>query len=73
METIQKYYRVDRREICFLRFIVEAYDGIAMLRTVDPAQGVVVFHVAPNCEADLDALISHIGNDVMIESWHVEK
>ncbi len=36
METIKKYYRIERKEICFLKFIFEAYDGIAMLTTVDP-------------------------------------
>ena len=67
METIRKYYRVHRKEICYLKFILEAYDGIAMLRTIDAAKGLVAFQVAPDCEADLDELILHIGNDLMME------
>ena len=41
-ETIKRYYRVDRREIAFLRFIFEAYDGLAVLETLDPEAGSIV-------------------------------
>ncbi|MBW2100196.1 MAG: DUF4911 domain-containing protein, partial [Deltaproteobacteria bacterium] len=46
MESIKKYYRVDRRAISFLRFVFEAYDGIATLTTIDPDSGIVVFCIS---------------------------
>ncbi len=67
METIKKYYRVDRREICFLRFIFEGYDGIAMLTTVDPDAGFVAFHISPGCEEDVEMILQDLKNDIMIE------
>ncbi len=67
METIKKYYRVDRREICFLRFIFEAYDGIAMLTTVDPDAGFVTFYISPGCEEDVEMILQDLKNDIMIE------
>jgi len=67
LETIKKYYRVDRKEISFLRFIFEAYDGIAVLETADPKSGRVVFHIAPGCEGDVELILQDLKNDIMIE------
>jgi len=67
LETIKKYYRVDRREISFLRFILEAYDGIAMMETLDAKKGLVVFCISPGCEADVKMLLQDLENDIMIE------
>jgi len=66
-ETIKRYYRVDRREIAFIKFIVEAYDGIAVLETLDPMAGIVVFHIAPGCKRDLDALLEDLKREILIE------
>ena len=67
METISKYYRVDRREICFLRFIFEAYDGIAILTTVDPGSGFVVLRISPGCGEDVEMVLQDLKKEIMIE------
>ena len=61
------YYRVDRREISFLRFIFEAYDGLAVLETLDPEAGYICFHIAPGCEDEVDILLEDLKNDIMLE------
>jgi len=70
METLQKYYRIDRREIGFLKFIIEAYDGTALLRTVDPSSGMVALHISPGCEAVVDMILSDLKQEIMIEDGH---
>ncbi len=67
VETIKRYYRVDRREIAFIKFIFEAYDGIAVLETLDPMTGIVVFHIAPGCDDDVDAILEDLKREIMIE------
>jgi len=67
VETIKRYYRVDRREIAFIKFIVEAYDGIAVLETLDPIAGIVVFHIAPGCKRDIEALLVDLKKEILIE------
>ena len=64
---IKKYYRIERKEICFLKFIFEAYDGIAMLTTVDSDLGVVMFHIAPGCEDDVEMILQDLQHHIMIE------
>ena len=66
-ETIKWTYRVDRREIAFLRFIFEAYDGLAVIKTLDPKAGIIVFHIAPGCERDVGMILSDLKKDIMME------
>ncbi len=66
LETIRKIIRVDRREICFLKFILEAYDGIATMTTIDAHQGIVLLRIAPGCEKEVEAIIRDLGRDIMI-------
>jgi len=70
LKTIKKYYRIERKEICFLKFIFEAYDGIAMLTTVDPDSGVVMFHIAPGCEDDVEMVLQDLQHHIMIERYY---
>jgi len=63
LETIKKHFRVDRKKISFLQFILEAYDGIANLTTIDSASGHVVLNIAPGCENDVKTLLREIEND----------
>ena len=67
LETIKKYYQIDRREISFLKFILEAYDGLAVLTTVDSEKGIVVLNIAPGCEADVEMILQDLKKNVMIE------
>ena len=65
--TVKKYLRVDRREVAFLKFIFEAYDGLAVVSTVDPESGIVMFHIAPGCEADVEMILQDLKKKIMIE------
>lgn len=67
METKKKFYRVDRREISFVKFILEGYDNIAVLSTIDPGLGIVQLTIAPGCEREVEMVLHELKNNVMIE------
>jgi hypothetical protein len=69
--SVKKYYRIDRREIHYLRFILEAYAGVAVMRTLDPQKGLVVLHVGPGCEEEVDMIIHDLKRHIRIEVWDV--
>jgi hypothetical protein len=60
-------YRVDRRAVGFIKFIFEAYDGIALLETIEPQTALIALHVAPGCEPDVAALVADLSRDRRIE------
>jgi hypothetical protein len=65
--TVKRYYRIDRRQIHFLKFILEGYDGVAVLRTIDPSEGLVVLHIGPGCQSMVDIIIQDLQRQVRIE------
>lgn len=67
MKTTKQYYRVDRREIAFLKFILEAYDGIATIKTEDPIRGIISFHIAPGCQKQVAEILRDLKRDILIE------
>jgi len=67
LETLEKRLRVDRREIAYLRFIFEGYDGLAVLTTIDPQAGLVALHVPPGCESDVEEILQGLREEVLIE------
>ena len=71
-ETIKRYYRVDRRDIAFLRFIFEAYEGLAMIETLNPESGAVVFYIAPGCESEVDMILRDLKGEIMMETADFE-
>ena len=69
MKTINKHLRIDRREICFLKFILEAYDGIATLTTIDAYRGIVLLRIAPGCEDEVETVLQDLRKDMIIEDF----
>jgi hypothetical protein len=59
-----RFFRVDRRSIAYLRFTLEAYDGLATLTTLDPREGIVALSF-PDCFAgDVDDLVAALGEEI---------
>lgn len=72
METIQRFFQVDRREINYLRLIIESYDGMAVVRTIDPYKAVIELRISPGCESIvfelLESLKKHEGIRIDFET-----
>ena len=72
LETIKQVYRVDRKEISYLRFIFEGYDGIAAIKTIDPQKGVICLYVSPGCKDDAEMILENLKKEMLIESLPLE-
>lgn len=44
---------IDPYQIHYLRFIIEAYPGMAVVSTLDSTLGLVSIAIAPGCEPDI--------------------
>ena len=60
METIKQYFQVDRKEINYLRVIIESYDGMAVLRTVDPHRAIIELQISPGCISFISDLLDDL-------------
>ncbi len=52
-ECSVRNYLIDPYQIHYLRFIIEAYPGMAVVSTLDATLGLVSIAVAPGCESDI--------------------
>ena len=47
MDTQSRYLRLRRKDIAYFKFIIESYEGMAVVRTKDPHEAVIELMVAP--------------------------
>jgi hypothetical protein len=50
MLSMRRVFRVERKEISYLRYTLESYDGMALVRTIDPHAALVEVLISPGCE-----------------------
>jgi hypothetical protein len=65
--VISRYFKVSRRDMVYLKFILEAYEGMNVMSTVDNAAGVIRIVIMPGFEDDMDGLLAELGRQVAME------
>lgn len=64
---INRYFRVQHRDMVFLKFILEAYEGMNIMSTVDNSAGIIRIAIMPGFEDDMDQLLAELGRQVEME------
>ncbi len=67
MNTVETIYCVNKADIGYIKFLFEAYDGIAVVSTVSKEKDIIAIYTAPGCEEEVDALISSLAETVKME------
>ncbi len=67
MKTIQKKYRVDRKKIGFIKFIFEAYEGVAVVSTIDSKKNLIVLSIAPDLMEESDTIVNDLKKDFLFD------
>ncbi len=68
MKTETRYYGVERSEIGFIRFIFEAYEGIAITSTVDDEKSVLAVRIAPGCEEEVELVLGDLAKTIRLKA-----
>lgn len=72
LKTIGKLYSIERKSVGFVKFIFEAYDGIAVVETIDRHASIIKLHIAPGCEKDVDDVLIELKKEILIEPFSAE-
>jgi hypothetical protein len=59
------HLKISPERIHYLKFILEGYDNLAILSTVNAQQGLVEIRYTPENEKDLRHLLSEIASDIV--------
>jgi hypothetical protein len=66
LETTRWLFRVNREDINYLRTTIESYDGMAVVRTVDPGKALVELLISPGCEDLISTLLDAMRDEEAI-------
>jgi hypothetical protein len=66
--VIFHYFKVRHRDMVYLKFILEAYEGMNVMSTVDNVAGIIRIAVMEGFEADMDGLLAELGRQVAMEA-----
>ena len=65
---IFRYFKVRHRDMVYLKFILEAYEGMNVMSTVDNVAGIIRIAIMEGFEADMDGLLADLGRQVAMEA-----
>ena len=68
MQTLVREYMVDKTRIGFIRFIFEAYEGVAVVTTLDPKTGRIKLTIAPEQEETADLVVEDLKKEFYFEA-----
>jgi hypothetical protein len=66
--VIFRYFKVRHRDMVFLKFILEGYEGMNVMSTVDNVAGIIRIAIMEGFEADMDGLLTELGRQVSMEA-----
>jgi len=52
--------KVEKKDIDYIRNTLESYDGMALVRTIDPSEALIEVYIAPKCEVFVKELIESL-------------
>lgn len=67
MDIFAWYYRVDPRRIVLLKSMLEGYEGLVVVRTADPKEGVVELLVSPDFTDELRGILEDLSSRIWME------
>ncbi|MBI4651579.1 DUF4911 domain-containing protein [Candidatus Desantisbacteria bacterium] len=67
LNTISKCYKVPSEKIGFINMIIDSYEGMACLRTLDEKLGYVELWISPFFEKEVEKIIEDLKKDILIE------
>lgn len=65
-DSIQWLLEVDKKEIAYIVSVFEAYDNLAIVRTVDPARSIIELIIAPDYQEDTRKLVTALSQEISI-------
>jgi hypothetical protein len=61
---ITKKLRLERKDIAYVKFILEGYEGIALATTIDNNESVIQLTIVPDFESDVEMLLAALKKEV---------
>ena len=67
MNTVSLFIQIPPKEIAFLSFTLESYEGVAIARTIDPRQGLMELMVSPDYQEEIREILKDLSKQFPIK------
>jgi len=64
---IKKYFKLDRKNIVLVQFIIEGYGDMATVKTIDPQAAIIQISIIPDFISDMFDLIEYLKDKYKME------
>jgi len=71
-EMLIKYIGVKPSEIVYFQFLIEGYESVGTLTTLDPKKGLLRFAVPGERRAEAEEILRWVGREVAFEEVAIE-
>ena len=66
-EIVIWYYRVDPKRIVLIKSMLEGYEGLVVVRTADPKEGVLELLVSPDFVEEMKRVLEDLSRQIWME------
>jgi hypothetical protein len=66
METDSRYFQLAGRDMVYMKFILEAYEGLTTMSTIDGKRGIVRVNYPLPFAGDVAALMDALGTEIAV-------
>ena len=66
-DTVTRYFRVDPKKIVLIKSMLEGYEGLVVVRTADPKEGIVQLLVSPDFLDELEDILADLSDQIWME------
>jgi hypothetical protein len=66
MESASRYYQLASRDMVYMKFILEAYEGLSTMSTVDGKRGIVKVEYPVSFADDVAALMEALATEIVV-------
>ena len=65
-DSINYQYEVDKKDIAYIVSVIEAYDNLAVVRTLDQGRGLIEMLISPDFIDDVNELTENLKKEIPI-------
>ena len=66
-DVIEIYLEVQPKDIAYIKFIIESYEILGIMRTVDPAEAIIVVLAVPDTMDLTREVLAALGREISIK------
>lgn len=59
---IEKYFKIKKKHIAPFQFIIEGYEGMATVTTIDPQTAIIKISIMPDLAENISVLLNELEN-----------